>query len=83
MADQIFIRPAREGLIVRDPISKQALPAAGRWVSAHTMYWRRRVLCGDVVVASPPQADSAPEAKPAPVAPAAPKTTRKMTDNRG
>lgn len=50
----IFVKPAREGLIVRDPITKQIMPADGKEVTDST-YWRRRLRDGDVVKARPPK----------------------------
>lgn len=47
----------REGLIVRDPISKQILEKQGAWktfVGPEGRYWRRRVNCGDVTISNPP-----------------------------
>ena len=41
------VKPA-PGLVVRDPMSKQALPAEGGEVG-DTNFWRRRLACGDVV----------------------------------
>jgi hypothetical protein len=48
------VKPA-EGRQVRDPVTKQLLPAAGRDVPDN-QFWRRRLRDGDVVVetAAPP-----------------------------
>lgn len=48
MAETKKIKPAN-GLIVRDPISAQILPADGQEKEI-TNYWARRILAGDVVV---------------------------------
>ena len=50
----MFIRPAREGLIVRDPLTLQPLPSDGADVPPSS-YWRRRLAAGDVVAARPVQ----------------------------
>lgn len=41
------VRPSRPDLIVRDPISRQPVPAAGREVP-ETSYWLRRLKDGDL-----------------------------------
>lgn len=51
-----FLIP-REGLIVRDPRSKEALPKEGKvkpWIGPEGRYWRRRVKCGDCHIGKPP-----------------------------
>lgn len=48
---QLFLKPCRSGLIVRDPRSGTPLPEAG----AHkpdTPFWRRRMRSGDAVEAT-------------------------------
>lgn len=50
-----MLMPAK-GLMVRDPFSKQALDAKGElkpWVGPKGRYWKRRVRCGDVIIAPP------------------------------
>ncbi len=47
MVDVLVI--PREGLVVRDPITKQPLPPGGAAVVLGK-YWRRRIRCGDVSV---------------------------------
>ena len=47
----MFIRPV-EGRLVRDPVTKRHLPAAGAEVPEST-YWIRRIEGGDVVRTSP------------------------------
>ncbi len=51
--EKMFITPAREGLIVRDPASRQPLPAEGAW-KPRDSYWTRRLMGGDVVETEPP-----------------------------
>lgn len=46
-----FLKPARPGMVVRDPRGFAKLPEKGKWVNM-TSYWVRRLLCGDVVEAS-------------------------------
>ena len=48
---KIRVKPAKPGAIIRDPHTKQALPEEGGEVP-DTNYWRRRILQGDVVLAS-------------------------------
>jgi len=52
VANEITIQPAREGLIVRDPITAEALPPAGARKPRNS-YWLRRLRDGDVVEAKP------------------------------
>ncbi len=47
MSKFLSLKPARPGLIVRDPQTLAALPDAGADV-ADTPYWRRRLKDGDV-----------------------------------
>lgn len=51
--NRIFLRPA-PGLTVRDPATKQPLPAEGAEV-ADTPFWRRRLRRGEVVKATAPR----------------------------
>ncbi|MCU4119301.1 DUF2635 domain-containing protein [Variovorax sp. N23] len=52
---------AAPGLMIRDPIFKDLIPAEGRDVPADSDYWQRRLRDGDVVTADPP---AEPVAKP-------------------
>jgi len=45
------LKPATDKIKVRDPITGEHLPAAGKDVEL-TSYWRRRMRDGDVVDAS-------------------------------
>lgn len=60
----MFIRPAKPGLIVRDPQTKQRLPAEGKEVPPLT-YWFRRLRDGDVLEGPPPITNTKPPTKPA------------------
>lgn len=43
----------REGVLIRDPKSKQLMPSTGfyvPWVGAEGRYWRRRANCGDITI---------------------------------
>lgn len=43
----VYVKP-KEGLLVRDPISKNPLPQ-GKWtVVPYTPYWRRRVTAQEI-----------------------------------
>ena len=50
MTDTVFVRP-RTGLIVRDPVTREPLPADGADVS-RSPYWLRRLRAGDIVPAT-------------------------------
>lgn len=54
MEDQMFIAPAKTGLIVRDPVTGNPLAAAGEYKPRNS-YWLRRKKDGDVVAATPPE----------------------------
>ena len=41
------------GRTVRDPVSFQVLPATGREVPDHDLYWTRRLRDGDVTTTAP------------------------------
>lgn len=56
---RLSVRPAREGLVIRDPRTKRPLPAEGGEVP-DTTYWRRRLRSGDVVELQPPRVPAAP-----------------------
>lgn len=49
MPETITVKPA-PGLVVRDPATRQALPAEGAEVPRNT-YWMRRLRDGDVIEA--------------------------------
>ena len=53
-----YVKPSSKGLIVRYPRDKTILPESGGvvpWVGADGRYWRRRLMVGDVVIASQPK----------------------------
>ncbi|SEJ21634.1 Protein of unknown function [Azotobacter beijerinckii] len=41
------------GLLVRDPVKRDFLPADGREVPDHDLYWIRRLECGDAILTAP------------------------------
>lgn len=41
------------GLVVRDPVLRDALPAEGREVSDDDLYWVRRLESGDATLTAP------------------------------
>ena len=53
MTGKIYVKAAK-GLVLRDPRSKEPLPAAGGWVE-DTTFWRRRLLHGDCKEVKPPK----------------------------
>lgn len=46
------VKPAIQGAIIRDPITRQPLPAEGRDVPDNS-FWRRRLADGEVVLVKP------------------------------
>src|SRR5688500_14586287 len=48
MRNKVKVKPASEGLLVRDPVTKKPLPAEGATVQMSN-YWQRRLNYGDVV----------------------------------
>ena len=50
----VFIKPARPGLVIRDPQSGLPLPPDGKAVVPDA-FWRRRLADGDVVETKPPK----------------------------
>lgn len=61
MTKKRFIKPAKPGLLVRQPHNGQPLPGDGAWVS-WSGHWVRRKAEGSIVEASAPKK---PKAKPA------------------
>ena len=57
---QVYLKPKSETHVVRDPATREKLPAEGATMPL-TGYWARRLRDGDVVKATPPKA---PKAKP-------------------
>lgn len=55
--EQVFVKPARPGLVMFDPTTRRQLPDEGMLVERST-YWRRRLANGDAVLA--PQDSPAP-----------------------
>lgn len=53
MSEQVFVKPAVEGTVIRDPHSKMALPASGMLVPKNN-FWTRRIQFGEVVVVENP-----------------------------
>lgn len=50
MSETFFIKPAREGLIVRDPVTGAPLNVDGE-IKSRDAHWLRRLAAGDVVEA--------------------------------
>ncbi|WP_454843310.1 DUF2635 domain-containing protein [Pseudomonas gorinensis] len=48
------------GLLVRDPVKRDALPEKGREVADNDHYWLRRLACNDVT-RTPPKAEISPD----------------------
>ncbi|HXG47688.1 MAG TPA: DUF2635 domain-containing protein [Methylomirabilota bacterium] len=48
MAEKMFVIP-RQGLVVRDPVTRQPLPAEGGHVPRDA-YWLRRLADGDLAM---------------------------------
>ena len=45
-----MIIKAKEGIILRDPVTKQIVPPDGKEVSDNDLFWQRRVRDGDAIV---------------------------------
>jgi hypothetical protein len=56
------LKPAAADLVVRDPVTKVRLPAAGDVITM-TTYWRRRMAEGSVVEVKPEPAPKASTSK--------------------
>lgn len=55
---RIFVKPAREGLIVRHPEKmKHVLSQEGEWVTSSNQ-WLRYIAHGDVIEVAPPEAQA-------------------------
>ncbi|MBK68022.1 MAG: DUF2635 domain-containing protein [Rickettsiales bacterium] len=48
---RLFIKPA-DGMVVRDPMTKEKLPVEGKETLINS-YWQRRIKDGDVIVFKP------------------------------
>lgn len=48
------------GLVVRDPVLRDALPAEGRDVADDDLYWVRRIQDGDATLTPPASGDTTP-----------------------
>jgi hypothetical protein len=59
--EQIFVKPARAGLVMFDPTSRRRLPDEGMLVPLDT-YWRRRLANGDAVAVQQESTAPAPRA---------------------
>jgi len=53
MPENVILRPARDGLVVRDPKTRLPLPPEGRELNKDDPYWIRRLADGDVVIGAP------------------------------
>lgn len=53
MITRLYVRPAVPVAVVRDPVSRRPLPKDGGYV-APTQYWHRRLMFGDVELATEP-----------------------------
>jgi len=50
---QKFLIP-KKNILVRDPVTKEALPVKGA-IKVWSRYWRRRVKCGDCIIGQSPK----------------------------
>jgi hypothetical protein len=60
---QVKVKPAKQGLLVRDPKSLKFLPAEGALVDLDTTYWNRRLRSGDIVIVEEAPAEPAGKKK--------------------
>lgn len=70
----MIVKPAKSGLVIRDPFTKRALADEGGRVP-DTSFWRRRIADGDVVLVE--ERD-----EPTGLEPVTPLTTRREGDGR-
>ena len=54
---KIFIKPSRPGLLIRFPQNKKQILADDGEFVEHNREWQRKITFGDVVLASPKEAD--------------------------
>lgn len=54
----VWLKPTADDLVVRDPVTKEKLPADGAEKTLDT-YWRRRINDGDAIETSKPRKSSA------------------------
>ena len=62
-----YVKPARAGLVVRQPHNGKPLPDEGDFVN-WSGYWTRRKAEGSIVEATPPTKSPKPKAKALPAA---------------
>ena len=55
MEKKILIKPAKSGLVIRDPQTFEKLPPEGKKLTV-TTYWRRRKAEGSVIFGDAPSA---------------------------
>lgn len=55
--EQVYLKPGRAGLVVRDPDSGKPLAAEGERKPL-SLFWRRRMKQGDAVKAAKPRKSS-------------------------
>jgi hypothetical protein len=60
--ERIKLKPAKDELLVRDPVTKRHLKAEGEEKDLNN-YWARRIMCGDVLVVPEKLAAEDPKAK--------------------
>lgn len=63
MSDQLYLKPAVTGAIVRDPLTAQPLAAEGEFKPRST-FWLRRLREGGVIEAPAPAAKRSKTSKP-------------------
>jgi hypothetical protein len=44
------VKPAKSGLVVKNPNTLRAIPAEGINVDVSLSYWQRLLACGDIVI---------------------------------
>jgi hypothetical protein len=71
MSERLFVKPARPGLVVRDPVTLKPLAEKGE-SKPRDNYWRRRLKANDVVECPPPAEPSEAAAVVPPAIPADP-----------
>lgn len=58
----VFIKPARPGVLLRDPATGETIPPEGAAIvmGAHRAYWLRRVKDGDAVISPAKETPAVP-----------------------
>lgn len=59
---RVHIRPA-DGLVVRDPVTREIIPVTGKTVDLDEQYWARRLRDKSILKGAKPTPAATPKAK--------------------